>query len=788
MDKGSSWITAMPQTLLVASCAVALTIVAMILGSIAWFDKVLSDNPDLKQQLEQQQIAYMESLANSVKDNPWGSTIESVENPKAYLMAMFIGKSPAFRAKLSNILDSIPESKILFLVRVFKSVELSDAQLNRFIALVDRIINSNNAAPKLQGMINIAERAVKEKLKKSKESETPLEQTQDSEEGKEKAQEGEELTDIEQPLDMKEEDVEDAIDLLTVEDPEAIDDLLTAIAELPPELAAMVTDILGSLAGADSDKLLAILDQFNRGGIKAVVSLLAKLSNQSVKSLVNRYDSANKGQITKATKVLNQLPPPTTEKLIKVTSSLSNRTFFTAVDLVSSFDNRSVGTFIAIGGKVGGSKFADVVDLLDSVNGQTQKSALELMDNISNSHISKLLTVSNKLNPTEIRKGVDVLYDVRSSTLQQNAIEIFDNLSSKNLKNAIGVMDQISLDSTKKSIRLTHEFQQTVQNKVFDQFSRVVTKSDSLSTGTSQPNTIYGFQGTRVKPARIELLIDKLGKLNNLQLAQDIVAAGDGLSDKGLNQAADVFIDLDTQSDPNRVNRLIRVYKRSSTRNKEDIVDTLDDLSVRHVSAAVDIVDRVEDNLLSDSLQLTKLLKKDLGRKEGLDATMRAINIASKVDNQEELNRGVAVMKTQNSVTLRKVLKQIDNNPQTYSSSTVNKMTALHQSLEKNKSEKLTNIISGEDGFTVGAKIGGGGASRQVTEARKNLRIREYFDNRADQEKNKNKLNFITSRPILVNTNKESNFTIKSPTAVAGVRGKPRKVFEIKVAESGSSD
>ena len=245
--------------------------------------------------------------------------------------------------------------------------------------------------------------------------------------------------------------------------------------------------------------------------------------------------------------------------------------------------------------------------------------------------------------------------------------------------------------------------------------------------------------------------------IGDSNLNVDLLEYSDELDDRGLVRGADVYIDLDTGTNNDRARRLVETYGRVDVNYRTSAIDTLHDIDVPHVSAAVDIAHVADDQLAEDSIRFAERLKYRLGEKGGLDATQRAINIATRVDNNESCRKGLEALNMERDVRIRRILKQVDgveeplykdydtslsesanfSGDPPFNGSRIERMTDTYLELQRETPAsspvqrtpafELADALSGSEGVTLGA-TDRGGLSRFVTQHRKLFRIAEYLD------------------------------------------------------------
>lgn len=797
IQKGSSSLFSTQGMLVTLKFAVPLVLTTGTIGGLYVLDRKLIDNPELHRSHEENIRAYMASLEENLRNNPWGATgaraMEMSESSaRAYIMSLFLGKSPEFRERLRKILERVPGKKLNFLVALFQSVELNDKLVNRFVALVEKIMEKSGAGGKLQLMIDIAQKTIEKKVQKSKAQDGDSESLTETE-GQTLTEPTEEELQAMLDEELSQAELDSVVEaILAVEDAEVFDNLLDIIAQLSPEMGEKVKELISAMASADADKLTTILRQLDRDTIELIVNNLARLSKGTISSLTNRFEKATKPQIITANEVMQELAPPTVDEFVDLTQRLSDRQFFFGIDLLAELSSSQIAKLFKIGKKVGDRKFGQVIDIVDVVGPPSRNNALDLLNGVNSSSVNNYLQLAAKLSNQEIKKSVDLLSELKSDTLQKKAITIFDNIQINNAKKGIALFDKINLGHFKKAVNHVYELDRNIQDAIIDRFARIKTHdAPDFKPPTGNSKAIYGTTVRRTKTRRVELLIDKLVEVGSHKVSTDLVKVIRKYDDTTLNKAADVFIDLDIQSDKNRAKRLLRTANRMKISKQKTVMDSLEDMSKDHVNAAIDLVDKSDDKFLNDSVDFQDHLKKRLGRKEGIDTTMRALNVATQFKDDKERQDGLTLIKSKKAKTMRKVLKQVELHPDTFTQPILGKMVKLHERVGDFHGKRFTKIISGDEGFTIGGRLGGGGATRFVTNERKYQRLRMHFTENTEPDYRKEKrLDFFKSRAFNVSTNNEPESAIVEPTRVTDVRAKSskaRKEFKLKKVDPDDS-
>jgi hypothetical protein len=266
-----------------------------------------------------------------------------------------------------------------------------------------------------------------------------------------------------------------------------------------------------------------------------------------------------------------------------------------------------------------------------------------------------------------------------------------------------------------------------------------------------------------------------------------------------LVRGADVYIDLDLGADRQRAHRLVDTYKRSDKNMRTSAIDTLHDIDQLHVNAAIDMAHQADIDLMRESIIYTERLKYRLGEQEGLKASERVINVASRVNTNQERRRGLAALQKERDVRVRRILKQVDGNTEPayldaptgstanilFNGRRINTIVELYHELDeaspkespsqRTPAVKLADTLSGGYGLVLGA-TDGQGISRYVTQERKLFRIRQYLDETKEQLDRRVEL--VTRRPIQVphagsvtvngfrQTVRETEFVIQDPEVI----------------------
>lgn len=768
---------------------------SVILGSIAYFDSFLFNNPEIKKQILKDQENYQAYLQSIMENDPWNNA--SMNNPRFFILSLFLKADPSLKEKLQKILNEIPDDKISILVNLLLSMELSPEQLSQFAVLLETLLEQGLSAQKIIGLVDLLQNMQEAQALAKAEAEMEKEKLQAS---GNTVQEPISLVDLKQTM----------IQLLTFDNPEQLNHFLEALVDLPASLYNKVSKLIAKLAVADGEKLISILENLNEVDMRLVITFLSKLPKDALLKIIDRYEVLSSRQIVDVSRILNRLDINTVEKLILYTEDMDTFAFMDTIELIKDLGAGLTRKFLSIAETLSNGFYLEkFVGFIQKHSNRYKEKTLNIAVNFNRDSMKKLINVSQKLNFDLEDEAIDILDDLASPSIQQDLVQEANQLSRANSNKAIDVLNVIGTSSVKKTIKLSKQVKRVSKNQLAEQM--FILKQPTAVAGVrgkaeetftiKTPTAVAGVRGKRGKNKtedygtpitettglsrtsyknidRLKKVIDRLHSYRDKQLTTDILDSGKDISDVSLHKAADVFIDLDINSDRNRAKRLVKSYRRIDKSRRENAIDTLDDISVKHVTAAIDIVDQSTDKLLADSIDYTETLKNRLGKTEGLNTTMRAINLAARVKTNDARQRGLDALKQEREVRVKRILIQTDGHNDIFNGRVIKKITGLYEDLnvkdprrgpgDRTRSDKLADVLSGSNGLTLGAS-NEGGISRFVTQERKLFRINQYLsDTPADQEKLDFRVNFITGRPIPVAhpPNDQDNFGVKVPKEV----------------------
>ena len=525
--------------------------------------------------------------------------------------------------------------------------------------------------------------------------------------------------------------------------------------------------------------------------------------------------------------ILEDVPASDVNLLASLVSGFSRNDFLALISIAEKTNNAKLAMLLNVGKQLSSSTFASATRMVDDFNGAYASKAIDIMGNLNSADITSLTSMQNRLTGEDAKKGIDVLHELRNGSSQSDLLKEAGYLSRENLSKGIQVMDDVKIETVAQMVTISKGLNNSrSKNQLADQLYRIRNPYDDSVRGTvytvRTPTAVAGvrgkarFEATNTSEAdstaysvaypykppklssepkkqtvqRIEKLVQKIVDINDNQLNEKLLERSDDLDNRGLVRGADVYIDLELGNDQKRAHRLVDTYGRTDVQYRTSAIDTLHDLDKKHVNAAVDIVSVSDDKLLKDSITFSERLKVRLGDKEGLDATARAINVASRVETNTERQRGLDALSMERDVRVRRILKQVDGNMEPpaldapaisdkilFDHARINRITDLYLDLrdkvpqdspsQRTPAIELADVLSSSEGLTLGAKDRAG-TSRYITQERKLFRIAQYLDE--PQVTLDFRVTNITDRPIQVTHANEDNFIVKNPDAVKDVK------------------
>lgn len=787
--------------LLLFKAVVPVGVIFSFLWALSSLDHFLFENPELKKQLEAEAIAYEQSLQDMLKGNPWGTA--STADPKIFILTLFKGMNQELKAKLGKILEGLSPEKLRYLVTFLTMVELSDEQLQRFILSIEKILLSNKAAEKINLIGALVPKLIPSLLNAKKVD--PSNNNVQNQQLNTLLGEANSL-EVQQELINTEDKAEFLLQLLTLKDPESLDYLLDVIVEYDTSTYNKIMSILGDLSNENADFFLELIDGLNEREIKALLDFSTKIEGKSINKLMTEFKNLTNSQIMDIVNNVGDLDSKTLNLFAE--RALNFTDFKKNVPVFSEFLSWLSGKYRrllleVIAPKVDNELFESIILTLSGPIRVEAGKAIEIMaqSKFTGDIIAKAdRLLGSTLKVYNAQEAVKILVELGDSSIQRDMVEEADYLNRDNANKSIETFKEIKTGSKKKSIKVSQSINSKSKNTMASEFFRlkeyrqkdpsavagvrgkpdVTRKSKAINTGVDLKYTEY----KRVE--RVEKVIDKVHALNQTDVTQDMLAVSVDVSDKSLKKASDIFIDLDISSDKNRARRLVSTYKRIDKNRRESAIETLDDMTVEHVSAAVDIGHRADKKLLQDSVDYTTKLRDELGHVEGTRANMRLVNVASKVKTNKDRRDGLAQLKKERESRVKKILIQTDGHPEIFNGQRIVAMTQLYKKLDeqypkrtvrhRTPAVKLADTLSGSHGLVLGAAPNSTGLSREITQETKLFRINQYLsDDPVNQSKLEGRANFLTSRTMEVyhegavfngNVIKEDNFDIQYPDLI----------------------
>ena len=775
------------------SFGVPAVITAGVMAGVVITDRYLHENPHVKAQLEREQAARMASHLDM--SNPWG--VFNSDDPTSFLMSLFIGTSTELREKFKKALSKLSTDKLRLLSSLLGAIDFTQSQKEKFARLMVIALSGDRSQDRLTRALDIVEKLSAKKMAKKKTAEADGVQDSISQEGEQDAvleKEAEEVTDTSSSL----------LVFLDVQEPAAFDRVLEVLVSLSPDVYESVMGIVASLPSQYTRQLIEVVNELSTGETKTVISVLERVNN--LPPLLDQLFQLSNSQIVSTAKVLQSIGTTDLNTFVNLSRGFSRTEFGSVIDVLSATPNDSI--FIGVGKKVGANRFAQAAGIASQFQGQYLNNLIGIMDKVSGVAVGDLITVFNKMNSTSSKESIDVLNRLGNSSTQGDLLREATYLSRDNLKKGVEVMDNVKTDSVRQLVTISKGLTKAdVKNKLASQLHRLHGVGDGFVAGIRSseesasirsPVSVAGVRGKatvrrgkiisnysfpsyskgpeqyNMARNRVENLIYKMTIVDSDAINEDLIVQSDDLSDRSLARGAEVFIHLDTGPGKRRARRLVDTYKRIDTDYRETAIDTMHDLDTyEHVNAALDSGTDMDTDLLKDSIAYTEHLRHRLGQREGVAATKRLINVASKVNTNDERRSGLEALKQEREVRVRRILKQVDGNDKIFDEKKIVRISNLYHDLkeefpqetptQRTPAIKLADALASSDGLTLGAKSRQG-VSRYVTQERKLFRINQYLQE--DDESLGRRVEAVTSRPVQVSHRREDNYIIDAPEII----------------------
>lgn len=736
-----------------------------VIGSL---DRVFNRNPDLQQEA----IAYfqkrVELMSKSMKNEYW-SFGEQEGASKEQVMLFFMEMSPAALEQLSELLNQLPPDTLDRLARILSLVELSPEVKQRLVAVLQQLLERGAlTAETFKPIIEIFD-AEKTKELQEQFAGIQLQKQSFDEQGQDGMAPGEEQPEGEEELitsEITEQKAAEAfVEVFTNVNVDNLEMFLEVLADLPPSLQVKVRYLFGLVAQSDAVKLSSVLNRLDTAQVRPVVNNMSRFQPFYIHVLTERFLFSDTGSVVKASDVMVRIDTPTAERLIDVSRSLDNNTFYSLIDIIDALPTSKARDLVKVGESLNNTRrFSSVISTLNRLDTNYKLKVIKVVSGISAGHVDKFLSTSNRMNAGYLKKGLDIVSSQTPQVTEQ-ILDIWANLKSAGLNASVDVLFDVDAKHFRKAIDVTIDLKSNQQNSIFIQMNRVQDKLSRDDAG--EPGKV-----NRDRRQRLQLLIGKLDLIDDDETTGELAESADGINDKALNQAVDVFLDLNIK----RAKKAAKLYNRLDTTKREWAVDTLDNVQINHMKVAVDIVDEAHDNLLNDSVKYSNDLKRRLPKADAYETIERAINVASKVDTVEERYRGLQALTTQRAIQNQRILTQVDGQPDTFQRREIVQMTDNYLELDSGRRDKFADILSGSDGLIMGAeKVSG--LSRKITQQRKIFRIQQYYSEVGDnRQRFDERFEYIARRPIYVPHDSEDDFALENPRWIKGHLGKPQSV------------
>jgi hypothetical protein len=798
-----------------------IVIVSGVATGIANLDNYLFENPDIENELLAKSQAYSEDLLDM--SNPWGTF--SADDPSGSLMSFMLGADPILKKRFREALGKVAPDRLASLALMLNTMELSNAQRTQFANLLIVVMSSEKAMQNISRALDIFEKLG------TVSTAGPVADIDSTElvnkEGLSTGLLSSQLT----KKSIAPQSI--LLGFLDIEEPEGLSNLMEALLELPERSYVDVMGVVSSLSPKYANYLVNLFGELNVTQTNTIIRFTENVSPRNLPPILDRLIPMSTSQVFATIRVLNTVSPSDLNTLIKLTGQFKQSEFDSMLSIIGKTSTYEFKSLLFVGKSLNSNVFASATTMTDSFSGAYVTKAIDIMSNLAPIAISDLVLMEGKLSSQTAEKGLDVLTNLRNASIQADLLQEANTLETSNLEKSVEVMDQVKTVTVESMIEISKGLTQSNhKNKLASQLFRIIqAKPDNDIRGTSYdvraPVAVAGARGKarqtatsttttysphypyqppsltseskKQKITRVEKLVQKVVDIADTKLTEDLLDASDPLDDRGLVRGADVYIDLDLGSDRQRAHRLVDTYKRSDKHMRTSAIDTLHDIDTLHVNAAIDMAHQADLELMKESIIYTERLKYRLGEDEGLRATERVINVASRVDTNQDRRRGLLALSKEREVRVRRILKQVDGNTEPayldaptgstarilFTGTRINTITELYHELDtqypkespsqRTPAVKLADTLSGSNGLVLGAKDGQG-ISRFVSQDRKIYRIRQYLDE--SKESLDLRVRLVTQRPmqvphsgsVIVNgfrqTVLESDFVIQDPNDI----------------------
>jgi hypothetical protein len=755
--------------LLLFKSVVPIALIGGILYSIVALDGYLFENPELKEKLEAEAKAYEKNLTEMVANNPWGNSTAS--DSKYFFSSFFIGMKPDLKQKLMAVLDKLPDDQINFLMQIFTVIELDNAMKSQLILVFETLLKDPaKGVNKVSRLVDIIKK-ISEKSAEIKKAEEGIRAKTGQDESSD-TQTQEELG-IGATQDGIA-NIEFITNLLTIENPESLNYLLEEIIDLSGTTYNKLVDVLAKITDKNGETLIEVMEQLSETDTRNIVKLLSNINPKIADKLLPNVVA--KLPVSKVPVIVNAALKLGVDLQEEFADTISD---FSSIDhmlLLAEFVDRqtpkTVNQFVGvINGKVNIKLFESLTVTLKRLGGEVS----DIVDIMAQKKFTNAIIdkgndlLGDTLKADNAKEAVRILSKLGAPTIQKEMIEEADQLDRDNANKAIEVYKEIKIKSVEESIKVSQTINIKSKNRMASQLYRL--KEYKVKTPTAvagvrgkpkQVGRIRGVTRTQYKRIdRIEKVINKVFSLKQKDVTEAMLETSEDLEDNHLRKAGDILLDLDIETDQQRALRLMTSYRRLNRDRREDAIEVLDDMDVSHVSAAVDIAHKANSKLLNDSVDYTTNLRKRLGETEGMLATMRVVNIASRVKTNKERQLGLDQLWKEREARVRRILIQTDGHNDIFDRQVITSMSQLYKDLDekfpkksiqhRTPAVKLADTLSGSEGITLGTLASGGGKSRRITQEKKLERIAQYLSNDPDeQSKLDRRVEFLTKRPMSV--------------------------------------
>jgi hypothetical protein len=319
-----------------------------------------------------------------------------------------------------------------------------------------------------------------------------------------------------------------------------------------------------------------------------------------------------------------------------------------------------------------------IIELGNNLNTHDYVTLEKVIKKLNNKEINIIATLFKNLNASEIRRLIYIIDKIGI----ERSIELIDIMLVLPItyqKRIISVMFDLTLTRLIKFIDIISQFKNFYCYNILDVISKSNNPNRLIDSLLLIPLKYYDdlfFKLLEYSSKKIDLLLDIIEKLDFYTVEK--------------------IVKLVIKLDINNQHKLLDIILLVEYNDMELIIDSFFDMNNEHIIRAMELIE-IDNRLLGKGLELSKRIRIHLSKKEYVATLERSINTASRVDKETRYSGLKIIEEDVRSVAIRRVMKQVDGNPNVYTSNIITELINKDYHFVHDK-KTFVDIVSSSSG------------------------------------------------------------------------------------------